>query len=134
MFAFLNLVTKKVAFSASIVTSANVFTGPRTAATSSVLIFDKIFTNIGNAYNRKTGMTCVISDETQNVFVLSKRECVITTHTAGSAAYFYLYIRSLTACSQIPIKRLIDNRSRETQSGSHTRKDTSFRTTVLQRM
>ncbi|XP_072232298.1 uncharacterized protein [Leuresthes tenuis] len=56
MFAFLNLVTKKVAFSASIVTSANVFTGPRTAGTSSVLIFDKVFTNVGSAYNRKTGI------------------------------------------------------------------------------
>ncbi|KAM4536935.1 uncharacterized protein PAE49_021356 isoform 1-T2 [Odontesthes bonariensis] len=49
-------VTIKVAFSASIVASSRTFTGPRTAGTPSVLIFDKVFTNIGKAYNKITGI------------------------------------------------------------------------------
>ncbi|XP_062300404.1 uncharacterized protein LOC134005495 [Scomber scombrus] len=49
-------VNAKVAFSATIIESKDVFTGPRTAGTSKILIFNKVFTNIGNAYNCKTGL------------------------------------------------------------------------------
>eukprot|EP00064_Thunnus_orientalis_P022294 superscaffoldBa00007394_g22486 len=48
-------VNAKVAFSATIIESRDVFTGPKTASTSSILIFNRVFTNIGNAYNSKTG-------------------------------------------------------------------------------
>lgn len=48
-------VNAKVAFSATIIESPDVFTGPKTASTSSILIFNRVFTNIGNAYNSKTG-------------------------------------------------------------------------------
>ncbi|XP_028826182.1 heavy metal-binding protein HIP-like isoform X2 [Denticeps clupeoides] len=44
---------KKVAFSASFAVSANKHIGPLTAPTS--LIYDHVFTNIGDAYNPKTG-------------------------------------------------------------------------------
>uniref|UniRef100_A0A4W6EJJ6 C1q domain-containing protein n=1 Tax=Lates calcarifer TaxID=8187 RepID=A0A4W6EJJ6_LATCA len=55
-FALLSLVNTKVAFSATIIESKDVFTGPKTATTSSTLIFNKVFTNVGNAYNSKTGV------------------------------------------------------------------------------
>lgn len=54
MFTLLSLVNAKVAFSATVIASHGVFTGP--ANTRNLLIFDKVFTNIGNAYNSKTGM------------------------------------------------------------------------------
>lgn len=44
----------KVAFSARITASADVFTGP--ATTHNTLIFNKLFTNVGNAYNCSTGI------------------------------------------------------------------------------
>nr|QJW70305.1 cerebellin 11 [Dicentrarchus labrax] len=47
-------VNAKVAFSATITASHDVFTGP--AVTKNILIFNKVFTNIGNAYNSKTGL------------------------------------------------------------------------------
>ncbi|XP_035530863.1 filament-like plant protein 1 [Morone saxatilis] len=47
-------VSAKVAFSATITASPNVFTGP--ANTRNILIFNKVLTNIGNAYNSKTGL------------------------------------------------------------------------------
>ncbi|CAG5929468.1 unnamed protein product [Menidia menidia] len=47
---------KKVAFSARIVSPSHVFTGPRTTYGSKVLIFDRVFTNVGIAYNGKTGI------------------------------------------------------------------------------
>ncbi|XP_028261666.1 cerebellin-1-like [Parambassis ranga] len=46
----------KVAFSASITEGADVFTGPRTDSSPSVLIFNHVFTNIGNAYSNQTGI------------------------------------------------------------------------------
>lgn len=55
MFAFHSLVNAKVAFSATIIKSHDVFTGPHTPSTSNILIFNSVFTNIGNAYNNKTG-------------------------------------------------------------------------------
>lgn len=60
-FALLSLVNTKVAFSATIIESKDVFTGPKTATTSSTLIFNKVFTNVGNAYNSKTGMNYIIN-------------------------------------------------------------------------
>nr|XP_046237221.1 protein CROWDED NUCLEI 2-like isoform X2 [Scatophagus argus] len=47
-------VNAKVAFSATVIESPAVFTGP--ADTSNLLVFDKVFTNVGNAYNPKTGI------------------------------------------------------------------------------
>ncbi|XP_028261638.1 uncharacterized protein LOC114435882 isoform X2 [Parambassis ranga] len=46
---------QKVAFSASIIEGPGVFTGPKTGS-SSTLIFNNVFTNIGNAYNSQTGI------------------------------------------------------------------------------
>lgn len=66
MFTFHSLVNAKVAFSATIIESRDVFTGPKTASTSSILIFNRVFTNIGNAYNSKTGMF--------NIFNLKKTD------------------------------------------------------------
>lgn len=56
--AFLSLVNSKVAFSATIIESNGVFTGP--ASNSNLLIFDRVFTNIGNAYNSETGVFYIL--------------------------------------------------------------------------
>ncbi len=48
------LVNAKVAFSATVIESPDVFTGPADA--QKILIFDRVFTNIGNAYSSKSGM------------------------------------------------------------------------------
>ncbi|XP_063324471.1 uncharacterized protein LOC134623221 [Pelmatolapia mariae] len=45
-----------VAFSATNMESPGVFTGPTTSNTSNILIFNQVFTNIGDAYNNKTGI------------------------------------------------------------------------------
>ncbi|XP_028261639.1 uncharacterized protein LOC114435882 isoform X3 [Parambassis ranga] len=47
---------QKVAFSASITEGANIFTGPSRSILSSTLVFNNVFTNIGNAYNSQTGI------------------------------------------------------------------------------
>lgn len=55
IFTFLSLVNAKVAFSATVIASHDVFTGPAITR-NCPLIFDRVFTNIGNAYNSETGM------------------------------------------------------------------------------
>ena len=61
LFTLHSSVNAKVAFSATVIESKDVFTGPQPASISKILIFNKVFTNIGNAYNSKTGMFYILN-------------------------------------------------------------------------
>ena len=75
MLTFLSVA--RVAFSATLVESPDVFTGPATS-TNSTLIFGQVFTNIGNAYNNDTGVLCARSGVRQ--MCLSCRTVAIIMH------------------------------------------------------
>ncbi|XP_071315257.1 paramyosin-like [Trachinotus anak] len=74
-------VNAKVAFSASIIESKGVFTGPKTAGTSNILIFNRVFTNVGNAYNSKTG---VFTAPLKGVYQFSFMTFGYNSHTSGA--------------------------------------------------
>ncbi|KAM7366439.1 hypothetical protein PAMP_015877 [Pampus punctatissimus] len=74
-------VNAKVAFSATITESLGVFTGPKTASTSDILIFNRVFTNIGNAYNSKTGL---FTAPLKGVYHFSFMTFGYNTHTSGA--------------------------------------------------
>ncbi|XP_069015016.1 cerebellin-2-like isoform X1 [Embiotoca jacksoni] len=73
-------VSDKVAFSAQIVDGYNMFTGLKTASTVSTLIFNKVFTNVGNAYDSKTG---IFMTTVEGVYMFSFMTFSYHTHTSG---------------------------------------------------
>ncbi|XP_053199102.1 hyaluronan mediated motility receptor-like [Scomber japonicus] len=73
-------VNAKVAFSATIIESKDVFTGPQTGI-SKILIFNKVFTNIGNAYNSKTGL---FTAPRKGVYHFSFMTFGYSTYTSGA--------------------------------------------------
>ncbi|MEQ2313640.1 hypothetical protein AMECASPLE_004156 [Ameca splendens] len=76
-----NEVQKKIAFSATIIESSYSFTGPYSAGTSNTLKFDRVFTNIGNAYNKKTG---IFTAPLNGVYQFSFMTFGYSSHTSGA--------------------------------------------------
>ncbi|XP_037614129.1 kinesin-like protein KIN-12E [Sebastes umbrosus] len=74
-------VNAKVAFSATIIESHDVVTGPITGNTSIILIFNRVFTNIGNAYNSKTG---IFTAPLKGVYHFSFMTFGYNSHTSGA--------------------------------------------------
>ncbi|XP_070785901.1 fibrinogen- and Ig-binding protein-like [Enoplosus armatus] len=72
-------VNAKVAFSATVTESRDAFTGP--AHTSKILIFNKIFTNIGSAYSCKTG---IFTAQLKGVYHFSFMTFGYNSHTSGA--------------------------------------------------
>ncbi|XP_014881884.1 complement C1q-like protein 4 [Poecilia latipinna] len=76
-----NEVQKNVAFSATIIESADSFTGPYSPGTSNILKFDRVFTNFGNAYNKKTG---VFTAPVNGIYHFSFMTFGYGSHTSGA--------------------------------------------------
>ncbi|XP_049923740.1 uncharacterized protein LOC126404512 [Epinephelus moara] len=74
-------VNAKVAFSATVIESHDAFTGPYTAGTSRILIFNRVFTNIGNAYNGTTG---IFTASLKGVYHFSFMTFGYNSHTSGA--------------------------------------------------
>ncbi|XP_041820805.1 ELKS/Rab6-interacting/CAST family member 1-like isoform X2 [Chelmon rostratus] len=72
-------VNAKVAFSATIVESPGVFTGP--ATTNNILIFDRALTNTGNAYDCSTG---IFTAPLKGVYHFSFMTFGYNRHTSGA--------------------------------------------------
>ncbi|MED6286583.1 hypothetical protein CHARACLAT_007501 [Characodon lateralis] len=76
-----NEVQKNIAFSATIIESSYSFTGPYSTGTSNALKFDRVFTNIGNAYNKKTG---IFTAPVNGVYQFSFMTFGYSSHTSGA--------------------------------------------------
>ncbi|XP_054914625.1 uncharacterized protein LOC129378340 [Poeciliopsis prolifica] len=74
-------VMNKVAFSATIIESVDSFTGPHVPGTSNVLKFDRVFTNVGNAYNKQTG---VFTAPVSGIYHFSFMTFGYSSHTSGA--------------------------------------------------
>ncbi|KAK9518139.1 hypothetical protein VZT92_023456 [Zoarces viviparus] len=74
-------VNAKVAFSATIIESNDVFTGPGTNSTNNILIYNRVFTNIGFAYNSKTG---IFTARLKGVYHFSFMTFGYNGHTSGA--------------------------------------------------
>ncbi|XP_070849875.1 tropomyosin-like [Chaetodon trifascialis] len=73
-------VNPKVAFSAMIAKSPHVFTGPASTS-SNILIFNRVLTNIGNAYNCSTG---IFTAPLKGVYHFSFMTFGFNSHTSGA--------------------------------------------------
>ncbi|XP_031718769.1 multimerin-2-like [Anarrhichthys ocellatus] len=74
-------VNAKVAFSATIMESNDVFTGPGTNGTNNILIYNRVFTNVGFAYNCKTG---IFTARLKGVYHFSFMTFGYNGHTSGA--------------------------------------------------
>ncbi|KAM6919938.1 uncharacterized protein PEZ65_011977 [Lycodopsis pacificus] len=74
-------VNAKVAFSATIIESNDTFTGPGTNSTDNILIYNRVFTNVGFAYNCKTG---IFTARLKGVYHFSFMTFGYNGHTSGA--------------------------------------------------
>ncbi|XP_075955729.1 uncharacterized protein LOC142957662 [Anarhichas minor] len=74
-------VNAKVAFSATIIESNDTFTGPSINSTNTILIYNRVFTNVGFAYNCKTG---IFTARLKGVYHFSFMTFGYNGHTSGA--------------------------------------------------